>query len=225
MKRCATVTLAVLILALSSTAIARLRTRAIVLMWAGTYVQDDPSRNLTGKCPATGCVGDLVTCGPSEVITITKKRFSFVSRLCGDRPKAHHDRPWEFPRCDGRITALIEECAGADDMVSVGPLATMNSTGQIRVCMDSGDCTGASPSEAVGSATVRTQTRSLAGLQPASGASQVVGKFARFLFDGRRARFYRGRTYFNLLTIEPNDGENCGGEGCGVVGVGITDRR
>jgi hypothetical protein len=225
MKRLTGIMLAVLVLGLSATAIAAHRTRAIVMMWGGTYVQDDPSLNLTGNCPASGCVGDLVTCGPSEVITITKKRFSFVSRVCSDRLKAHQDRPWEFPPCDGRITALVEECAAPDDVVTVGELTTTHSTGKMRVCMDGGDCTGASPPGVIQTMTTRTQTRSVAGSQPDSGSSQVVGRQTKFDFDGNSRWFHVGDTYVNLLTIEPNDGTNCGGEGCGVAAVGVTDRR
>jgi hypothetical protein len=217
MKRGVRTLLVVLILALPVTVMGAHRTRGIVTVWTGTYVQDDPSQNLTGKCPPTGCVGDMVTCKPSETMTITKQIFSFVARTCDDTTD-------ERAPCDGEITGLVEECTAPGDAVKAGPLTASNSTGAVRYCVGSGDCTGADPEQVVGEGTTVTQTRFAAGAPTGSELSTVRGQYKKFRFGGKRVIFYIAHTYYNLATLEPNDGSNCG-DGCGIAGVGITDRR
>ena len=220
MKRRTKAMLAVSLLALSATATADLSGLVgIWSIWTGTYIQDSPGQNLTGRCPATGCVGDLVTCRAFENITITKKTLSFVGRVCGDRDES-------LPPCAGRITALIEECAGPDDVTVVGSLTTVESRGRARFCLDSGDCTGSAPAVVLGVGTVRTQTRFAAGASSASGVSSVVGKgteYTDFRFDRDRVRFFHGQRLVDFMTVEPNSGGNCDG-GCAVAGVSVTDQ-
>jgi hypothetical protein len=162
-------------------------------------------------------VGDLVTCDPSESILITKQTFSFVARTCDDTTD-------ESAPCDGEITGLVEECTGPGDTVRVGPLTAVNSTGAARYCVSSGDCTGVDPAQVVGEGTTLTQTRSVAGSSSNSALSTIKGQYKKFQFGGQRVIFYIAHTYYNVATLEPNDGANCGG-GCGIAGVGVTDRR
>ena len=220
MKRRTGMVLVALILALPVVAAGAHRTRGIVMVWTGTYVQDEPGHNVTGKCSATRCVGDLVTCRPSERIIITRQAFSFVARVCDDTTDE------ESPPCAGRLTGLIEECAGPGDIMSVGPLTTVNSIGKARYCVDGGDCTGAPRAAAViGEAATVTQTRSAAGSPTASGASTVLGQYRFFNFEGRNVDFYIADAFYSLTTLEPSDGGDCGGDGCGIAGVNVTDRR
>jgi hypothetical protein len=220
MKRCAGALLAILIFLLPLTAAGRLvRVVGTSKIWTGTYTHDDPSQNATGRCPATGCVGDLVRCGPTESIKFTKRTFSFVARVCDDRDDS-------LPPCAGRMTALAEECVGPDDVIIKGSMATVHSAGEIRFCVDSGDCTGPAPDSVVGYGTISTQTRLGAGSVEASAMSSIVAKGTkdtRFLFEGKRVRFFHGRRLVDFITVEPNFGVRCG-DGCAVAGISVTDQ-
>jgi len=190
----------------------------VVLVWTGRYIQDDPSRNVTGRCPATGCVGDLVTCNASKGMTISRLTYSFVSEICDDKGD-------ELPACKGRFTALAEECGGFSDVVQAGALTTENSAGAIRVCLDSGDCTGARPRAVIATGAIRTQKR-WAVESPSVAANSSVWRDMRssFMFEGRRTILDLWRTFYDDLTMQPNDGGNCDG-GCAVVGVSIKDQK
>ena len=92
---------AAILLLLLSVAVEARRAGDVVLVWTGTYVEDDESRDVTGKCSQTGCVGDLVSCDASQRIIITKLTYSFVSGVCDNN---EHNLN-ALPRCGGRFTA------------------------------------------------------------------------------------------------------------------------
>jgi hypothetical protein len=217
MRRRAVIMLAALLLVLPAAAMAK-RPGGVVMVWTGTYFEDDPSQNLTGKCPATGCKGDIVLCDASERIIITRMTFSHLSKICDDRMV-------EDPACDGRFTALMEECTAPEDMNSAGSITHLISSGEIRLCLDSGDCTGSAPGKVIATGTINSQRRF--GLGPSS----VFGNSAmkrlmrsRFRFDGDWAKLKLWKkTYFDDFTAQLNDGNNCGG-GCAVMGVTVKDQ-
>ena len=217
MTRRGVIMLAVFLLVLPAAATAR-RPGGVVMVWTGTYFEDDPNQNLTGKCPATGCEGDMVACEASERIIITKMTYSYMSKLCDDRTV-------EDPACDGRFTSLMEECTAPEDSVSAGSLTTVHSSGEIRLCFESGDCTGPAPSSVIASGTINSQRRSGPESSPVFGNSAMARLVRlRFILDGRphRLRLWR-TTYFDDFMAQPNDGNNCG-TGCAVMGVTIKDQ-
>lgn len=196
--------------------------RGVVGLWSGVYRQNAPQPQ--GLCPATGCVGDLVTCGPGEGIVISTFTFSLLEGVCDDAGATP---------CAGKTTGLSEGCfdltpppTGRDIKVA-GTVLSITTHGKDRFCFDAAalsDCSGSPPSATVISEgpTVIQLRQTPAFTGPYQGTTEHrLEETNEFTQNGRSKRLRKGTVVVGQFTSEPNPGDNCGGSGCGFAGASV----
>ena len=194
--------------------------RGVVAMWYGSAKRNTP-QTFGGTCPNTGCLGDLVACGPSEGFFVADVIYTSLEGVCDDAGATP---------CEGRATGVAEGCfdlrlpPAGNNIHVVGSMLSFTARGRGRYCFDAtglADCGGSPPIATVigKSSTVYHFRQTPIGTGPNQvTAEHTLETRTPFTLDGKTVQLNIGALQVSQFTAQPNPGDNCGGAGCGFAG-------